>query len=308
MKENEWFHDYVTPDMVQSYSIKEIIYSGRTHYQSVEIIESGGLGRCLTLDGKIQSSEWDEFIYHEALVHPPMITHPHPQRVFIAGGGEGATLREVLAHSSVKAVVMVDIDEEVIDICRRFLPSWHQGSFEDSRLELRFVDARKYLQECVDRGEKFDVIILDLPEPIEEGPAYLLHTKEFYQLVRETLAPDGIISLQAGSSSWGNHRCFTAVVNTLKTAFPLVFPYDTFISSYGGTWGFALASQKLSLPDPTEIDGLISSQLNKPLRFYDSLSHQGLFSLPKHLRQAIDSEKTVITTGQPFSIYQPQSG
>ncbi len=308
MKENEWFHDYVTPDMVQSYSIKEIIYSGRTHYQSVEIIESGGLGRCLILDGKIQSSEWDEFIYHEALVHPPMIAHPHPQRVFIAGGGEGATLREVLAHSSVKAVVMVDIDEEVIDICRRFLPSWHQGSFEDSRLELRFVDARKYLQECVDRGEKFDVIILDLPEPIEEGPAYLLHTREFYQLVRETLVPDGIVSLQAGSSSWGNHRCFTAVVNTLKAAFPLVFPYDTFIPSYGGTWGFALASQKLSLPDPTEIDGLISSRLNKPLRFYDSLSHQGLFSLPKHLRQAIDSEKTVITTGQPFSIYQPQSG
>jgi len=176
MKENEWFHDYVTPDLVQSFRIREEIYSGKTQFQSVEVIESGGLGRCLILDGKIQSSEWDEFIYHEALVHPPMIAHPHPEKVFIAGGGEGATLREVLAHSSVKRVVMVDIDEEVIDISRRFLPSWHQGSFEDSRLELRFVDAIKYLEECVDKGEKFDVVILDLPEPIEEGSAYLLHT------------------------------------------------------------------------------------------------------------------------------------
>jgi len=305
MKENEWFHDYVTPDMVQSYSIKEVTYSGRTQFQSVEIIESGGLGRCLILDGKIQSSEWDEFIYHEALVHPPMIAHPRPERVFIAGGGEGATLREVLAHSSVKRVVMVDIDEEVIDICRRLLPSWHQGSFEDSRLELRFVDARKYLEECVDVGENFDVVILDLPEPIEGGPAYLLHTTEFYQVVREKLAPDGILSLQAGASSWGNHRCFTAIINTLKAVFPLVFPYDTFIPSYGGTWGFALASPKLSPPTAAEVERRIASRIAGGLRFYDGITHQGLFSLPKNLREAIAEEQGVITVDKPFFIYQP---
>ena len=305
MKENEWFHDYVTPDLVQSFRIREEIYSGKTQFQSVEVIESGGLGRCLILDGKIQSSEWDEFIYHEALVHPPMIAHPNPEKVFIAGGGEGATLREVLAHSSVKRVVMVDIDEEVIDISRRFLPSWHQGSFEDSRLELRFVDAIKYLEECVDKSENFDVVILDLPEPIDEGPAYLLHTKEFYQTVRETLAPDGIISLQAGASLWGNHQCFTAIINTLKAVFPLVFPYDAFIPSYGGTWGFALASPKLTPPNPAEVDRKISSRISRSLRFYDGITHQGLFSLPKHLRQAIEEETTVITTEQPFFIYQP---
>lgn len=302
MKENEWFHDYVTPDMVQLHSIKEVIYSGRTQFQSIEIIASGSFGRCLILDGKIQSSEWDEFIYHEALVHPPMIAHPHPERVFIAGGGEGATLREVLAHSSVKGAVMVDIDKEVIDICRRFLPSFHQGSFEDSRLELRFVSAKKYLEECQDR---FDVIILDLPEPIEEGPAYLLHTREFYQVVQEKLAPEGIISLQAGSSAWGNHQCFTAIINTLKAVFPLVSPYETFIPSYGGMWGFALATQKLSPLPPAEVDSKISSRITKGLRFYDGLAHQGLFSLPKYLREAIAEEKRVITTEQPFFIYQP---
>jgi spermidine synthase len=305
MKENEWFHDYVTPDLVQSFRIREEIYSGKTQFQSVEVIESGGLGRCLILDGKIQSSEWDEFIYHEALVHPPMIAHPNPEKVFIAGGGEGATLREVLAHSSVKRAVMVDIDKEVIDISRRFLPSWHQGSFEDSRLELRFVDAIKYLEECIDKGEKFDVVILDLPEPIEEGPAFLLHTKEFYQTVRETLTPDGIISLQAGASLWGNHRCFTAIINTLKAVFPFVFPYDAFIPSYGGTWGFALASQSISPSIPEEVDGRISFRLNKDLKFYDAITHQRLFSLPKHLREAIDQETSVITTGKPFFIYEP---
>ena len=305
MKETEWFHDYVTPDLVQSFRIRMKIRSGKTQFQSFEVIESGGLGRCLILDGKIQSSEWDEFIYHEALVHPPMIAHPNAEKVFIAGGGEGATLREVLAHSSVKRVVMVDIDEAVIDISRRFLPSWHQDSFEDSRLELRFVDAIKYLEECVDKCVKFDVVILDLPEPIEEGPAYLLHTKEFYQTVQETLAPNGIISLQAGASLWGNHQCFTAIINTLKAVFPFVFPYDAFIPSYGGTWGFALASLKLTPPNPAEVDRKISSGISSSLRFYDGITHQGLFSLPKHLRQAIEEETTVITTGQPFFIYQP---
>jgi len=254
------------------------------------------------LDGKIQSSEGDEFIYHEALVHPPMIAHPLPESVFIAGGGEGATLREVLRHSSVKNVVMVDIDNEVIDICRRFLPSFHQGSFEDSRLELHYVDAKGYLEECQAR---FDIIILDLPEPIEEGPACLLHTREFYQLVREKLAPDGILSLQAGYSSWGNHQIFTAIINTLKAVFSLVFPYEAHIPSYGGMWGFALASQKLSLVSPTEVERRISSRIKRDLRFYDGLSHQGMFLLSKNLRQAIVEEKRVITEQEPLFTYQP---
>ncbi|MBA7658538.1 Polyamine aminopropyltransferase [subsurface metagenome] len=154
-------------------------------------------------------------------------------------------------------------------------------------------------------GENFDVVILDLPEPIEGGPAYLLHTTEFYQVVREKLAPDGILSLQAGASSWGNHRCFTAIINTLKAVFPLVFPYDTFIPSYGGTWGFALASPKLSPPTAAEVERRIASRIAGGLRFYDGITHQGLFSLPKNLREAIAEEQGVITVDKPFFIYQP---
>ena len=116
---SKWFYDPVSPNFVQLHAIEDIIYSGKTRFQSVEIIHTSSFGKCLVLDGKIQSSEMDEFIYHEALAHPPMITHPHPETVFIAGGGEGATLREVLAHASVKRAVMVDVDQEAVDICTK---------------------------------------------------------------------------------------------------------------------------------------------------------------------------------------------
>ena len=129
---------------------------------------------------------------------PPMIAHPKPETVFIAGGGEGATLREVLAHKTVKRVVMVDIDKKVPQICQKYLPSLSQGAFDDSRVELLYMDALKYVAET---KEKFDVMILDLTEPLEEGPAYLLFAKEFYQDLSKKLKKGGIMSLQAGATS-----------------------------------------------------------------------------------------------------------
>ena len=302
MKQNEWFRDHVLPDLVQLHRIKQVIYSGKTPYQSVEFAELGPWGRCLILDGKIQSSEWDEAIYHQSLVHPSMIAHPGPRSVFIAGGGEGATLREVLAHDSVERAVMVDLDKDVVELCRRYLPSFHQGSFDDPRVELLFTDAMKYLEGC---DERFDVMILDLPEPIEGGPAYLLSTREFYELVRDRLAEDGTVSLQAGASTWGNHHCFTAVVNTLKKVFPLVFPYEVCVPSYCGMWGFAYASKSLIPPDAAEVDRRIAERIDKELRFYDGLTHHGMFSIPANLRQAIAEEKTIIAVDNPFYIYTP---
>ncbi|MBA7550002.1 Polyamine aminopropyltransferase [subsurface metagenome] len=126
---DKWFYDRVSRNLIQLHSIEEVLYTGQTKFQSAEVIRSGAFGKCLVLDGKIQSSEVDEFIYHEALVQPSMITHPCPETVFIAGGGEGATLREVLSHNTVKRAVMVDIDEEVIAICKKYLPNHSQGSF-----------------------------------------------------------------------------------------------------------------------------------------------------------------------------------
>ncbi len=254
-----WLHDRVTPDLIQSHSIKKYIYSGKTEFQSVSIVDTNAFGICLVLDGKIQSSEYDEFIYHEALVHPAMLVHSCPEKVFIAGGGEGATLREVLSHTSVKKAVMVDIDKEVVDICRRFLPTFHRGSFDDTRVELHFTDARKYLQES---PEKFDVIILDLVEPLEAGPACMLYTREFYQIVRDKLNEGGIVSVQCGASGWVNVQNYCAIVATLKSVFTTVCPYQVYVPAFVDQWGYATASLSLNpaLLSPGTIDVSVSIQ------------------------------------------------
>ena len=296
------FRDHLTPNLTALHSIRERIYSGRTRFQSVEIINTDSFGVCLVLDGKIQSSEADEFIYHEALVHPAMLTHPKPEKVFIAGGGEGATLREVLAHKTVKKAVMVDIDEEVVSICRRFLPSWHQHGFDDRRAELHFVDAREYLEQCSDR---FDVIIIDLVDPLEEGPARLLYTREFYQAVRRKLEPDGIMSVQAESAEWTNLDSFTAIANTLSSVFSIARPYQVHVPSFLGLWGFVSASQSLDPREltPLQIDTRISTRISKEPKSYDGLTHQAVFTIPKHIRQQLAASRRIITDKEPISAY-----
>ncbi len=299
---DKWFYDRVSRDLILLHSIEEVLYSGQTKFQSIEIIRTGSFGKCLVLDGKIQSSEADEFIYHEALVQPAMLTHPCPETIFIAGGGEGATLREILSHNTVKRAVMVDLDEEVIATCKRFLPDHSQGAFEDKRTELHHTDARDYLAKC---KEAFDIVIIDLAEPIEEGPAYLLYTQEFYQLVRERLTANGIISVQAGSASLNELLSFSAVYNTLKSVFPIVCPYQIDIPSFGGPWGFCLASLNLDpIMSPDEIDSRIPARSLNSLKFYDGLSHQAMFSLPKHLRTELSRQTRLITDNEPLYIYQ----
>jgi len=299
---DKWLYDRISEYFIQLHSIEEVLYAGQTKFQSVEIIRSGSFGKCLVLDGKIQSTEVDEFIYHEALVQPSLITHPCPETVFIAGGGEGATLREVLSHKTVKRAVMVDIDEEVTALCKEYLPNHSQGAFEDRRTELYHVDARDYLAKC---GAKFDVIIIDLPDPIEEGPAYLLYTKEFYQMARDRLTNDGIICVQAGAATLTELLNFTAVNNTLKSVFPIVSPYKVDMPCFGGPWGFCLASLSLDplLLSPAEIDNRIAARSLTGLKSYDGLTHQGIFSLPKYLRDALSGQKRLITDNEPLFIY-----
>jgi len=300
---DKWFYDRVSRNLIQLHSIEEVLYTGQSKFQSIQIIGTGSFGKCLVLDGKIQSSEVDEFIYHEALVQPAMIIHPCPETVFIAGGGEGATIREVLSHNTVKRAVMVDIDEEVVAICQKFLPNHSRGSFEDRRSELHHVDARDYL---ANSEELFDIIIIDLPDPIEEGPAYLLYTQEFYQLVRHRLTANGIITVQAGSAAWTELLNFTAVSNTLKSVFPIVCPYQVDVPSFGGPWGFCLASLNLNpiLLSVTEVDDRISARALTGLKFYDGLTHQGMFSLPKHLRVELSKQTSLITDNEPLYIYR----
>ena len=299
---HKWFHDYISPDLTMLHSVKDEIYSGRSKFQTIGIIDSGSFGICLILDGKIQSSEMDEFIYHEALVHPAMLTHPKPEKIFIAGGGEGATLREVLAHRTVQKAIMVDIDEEVVAVCRRYLPSFHQNSFDDSRVELHFADARKYLEESSD---KFDVIIIDLVDPLAKGPARLLYTQEFYKIVKQRLQPDGVISVQSESAGLADLQNFTAIVHTLGTTFSKTRPYQINMPSFTDLWGFTCASQG---PDPSaltaeEIDNRISARISKELKAYDGLTHQAMFTFPKHIRQQLAATQRIITDKEPIFTY-----
>jgi spermidine synthase len=299
---NLWFHDTISPYFVQMHGVRDIMYSGRTRFQLVQIVETASFGKCLILDGKLQSSEKDEFIYHEALVHPALITHPGPANVFIAGGGEGATLREALRHRLVERVVMVDIDQEAVDICRRLLPSLNQQSFDDRRAHIFYLDAKEYL---ANSKEQFDVMILDLTDPIEEGLSYLLYTKEFYRVAEERLAPRGILCVQAGSCNWGETGVYLAVHSTLRSVFSNVSPYQAHVPSFGGEWGFILASQDQELNPVTlsaeEVDGQISTRLSSELQFYDGLCHRGMFCLPLYLRRDISRSHTVIANDVPLA-------
>ncbi len=296
---DKWFFDRISRNLMQLHAVEETIYSGRTKFQKIEIMRTGAFGKCLVLDSKIQSSEFDEFVYHEAVVHPALITHPNPERVFIAGGGEGATLREVLAHGSVRRAVMIDIDADVIDVCRKYLPEYSRGAFDDRRTELRHEDARAYLENS---RESFDAIVIDLTEPIEEGPAYLLYTKEFYRMVSERLTPNGVMSVQAGCASMVELLNFSAVYQTLKSVFPAVLPYQADIPSFGGPWGFCLASRSIVPPSPAEIDRRISARGLK-LKYYDGTSHQYMFSVPRPLRQYLEAQTRTITDNEPLYIY-----
>ena len=297
-----WLHDEISPNLIQLHHIKQVLYSGQTEYQSIEIIDTDSFGLCLVLDGKIQSSEKDEFIYHETLVHPCMISHRNPERVLIAGGGEGATAREVLAHTTVKQVTMIDIDNQVIDICRRFLPSIHQGAFDDPRVAIYYDDARKWLDET---SEIFDVIILDLVEPLEDSPAYLLYTQEFYTIVKQKLAPDGIMCVQSGAAGWTNHENFIAINHTLGSVFSIVSPFQIYVPSFVDMWGFHIASQNSNPAGmrAEEVDGKISKVLTKELKSYDGISHRALFTLPLHLRNALSREKRISTDSNPIFVY-----
>lgn len=299
---DNWLSEKISDNLVYRNRIKDVLYEGETKYQAIRIVRCYSLGVCLVLDDKLQSCEKDEFIYHEAIVHPALVAHPEPRKVFIAGGGEGGTLREVLRHKTVDRVVMVDIDAEVTALCKTYLPGESQGAFEDPRAEVHHVDARGFLENSSDR---YDVIIIDLPDPIEEGPAYRLFTKEFYELVLERLTDDGIISVQAGSTSLTELLNFTSVFNTLKSVFPFVFGCTTNIPCLGVPWGFCIASRTLDLSrvPASEIEERIAARSLNELKFYDGTSHLGMFNLPKYVRGAISRQTRIITDDKPLYLY-----
>jgi spermidine synthase len=297
----KWFFETTTPVEGHAHAIVRTLFSLRTEFQQMEILETASYGKCLVLDGRIQSSVADDFIYHETLVHPAMIVHPHPESALVIGGGEGATLREILRYPSIRRAVMVDIDRAVVAACRVHLPEMHRGAFDDPRVELRHEDARAWLQGTSDR---FDVAIVDLTEPLEAGPACLLFTREFYRAIGDHLTPRGTLALQAGMTKLGELEFYTAMARTIASVFPHVAPYQSFIPCFGTPWGFIVAGKRDDprALTPVEVDARVAERVKGALQFYDGLAHQHMLSLPVFLREALACCTRVVTDAEPLIV------
>jgi spermidine synthase len=289
-----WYSELETdPDEVYLFAVNKTVLMARTSIQNVEILETPAWGKVLVLDGLVQSASEDEYVYHEALIHPGMLAHLGPREVLVIGGGEGATLREILSHKSVERVTMVDIDGELVEICKNHLPEWHAGSFDDPRTEVLIGDGRAFL-ENTDRT--FDVIVCDITDFLDHGPALRLYTREFYQLIASRLNPDGILVVQALETGCSDPEEHAMLARTIREVFPIVRSYLAFVPSFGFTWGFLTASITVDpgLLTAQEVDQRIADRLDltpRPpyeeegdLGFYDGQTHVGMFSLPKDLR------------------------
>lgn len=279
---SQWYIDQNGPDQLHCFGIKRVLVDYQSPVQRIQIIEIESLGKCLLIDGRIQSAEKDEFIYHEALVHPPLLLHPHPRKVLVLGVGEGATIRELLKYDHLK-ITGVDIDSEMIDFSRKYLQAWHQGALNHPHFQLVLQDGWDFMEQT---EELFDVIIMDLPEPYPDTPAYRLYTAEFYRMAAERLTADGILVTQGETTRPGQEDHHFFIKNNLSAVFKNTFSYQTYIPSFDSSWGFLLAVKNHLDPFlPAEhIDRLIREKIKGQLRFYDGQTHLSMFYLPRHLR------------------------
>lgn len=281
-------------DQVHAFRVRRVLHSGRTAYAQAEVVDTYAYGKMLALDGQAQSAAADEAAYHETLVAPAFVLSAQPLRsVAILGGGEGATLREVLRFTEVERCVMVDIDAELVDLCRRSMPEWSAGAFEDPRAALHFGDARSFLEHALRAGDRYDLILCDLPEAEVGGPLQRLYSRAFFDLARRCLTLTGLCAGQIGSlqtppSVLGPSRILaTAALGGSAQV------YARFIPSYWGEWLFTILGPGLTGDPATLSPAHIDEQLARrrssswPCATYDGLTHQRLFALPKDLRHAL---------------------
>jgi len=240
------------------------------------------------------------------------------KRAFIGGGGELATARELLHYASLEEVVMVELDKMVVDTSLAHLPTWSNGCFEDPRLQIHYSDAYAWLNRSDAETGTFDIIVMDIADPVEAGPGVQLYTREFYQLAKRKLRPGGVLVTQSGPAGLLNHDdCFTAISRTLSTVFEHILPYTADVPSFGSTWGFTLAFDApgalgSSLTDEevaarafAEIPSvqlqtrLASRTDTSRLRHFDEITHRSMFSLPKYLRTVLAAEERLITKASP---------
>ncbi len=262
--------EYHTASSGIFFKAKRLLYRRSSPYQKIEVIDNEHFGKILILDGLIQTTEKDEFYYHEMLIHPALVCHPSPQSLLIIGGGDGGALKETLRYP-VRSVCMVEIDCQVIDACRTFFP-WLSSSLKDNRAELVIADGRKFIEET---ERKFDVVLIDSSDPV--GPSVSLHERKFYKNLKRCLNPNGIVAAQVGSPFF-YQESIEKKNSFLKKLFRFVRFYTGPIPTYpGGSWCYVFLADDVQ---PFQVKRIPPSGL----KYFNLEIHRAAFSLPNFLK------------------------
>jgi spermidine synthase len=280
-----WYVEEFTVSEQHHHAVDEVYYSGRSRFQQIAVLRSPIFGKMLVIDGDTQSAAADERIYHEALVHPALAGARERRRVLILGGGEGATLREVLRSPDVEQCTMVDIDALVVDLAKRFLPEWSDGAFDDARARVVVGDALEYMRSDTQR---YGVIVSDLTEPLADSPSHPLFNDRVFELIKSRLEDGGVYVLQASTGAAINGALHCKMARTLRRHYSHVTSFVTHVPAFDTEWAFLACSDGVDLArlEAATIDRYCS-QLRGESFFYDGVTHRRLFALPLYLRRML---------------------
>jgi spermidine synthase len=288
MPKTEMWHWYVeefSPAEQHHHAIDGLYYSGRSEFQQIAVLHSPLFGKMLVIDGDTQSSQADERIYHETLVHPALAGAADRSNVLILGGGEGATLREVLRCGEVTRCTMVDIDSLVVELSKKFLVEWSQGAFDDARARVIVADALEFMRTD---AASYGVILSDLTEPLPDSPSNPLFNDGVFELIKSRLADGGIYVLQASTGAAVNAQLHCKMARTLRRHYRHVVSFVTHVPAFDTEWAFLACSDSIDLAElgVDRIDAYCS-QLSGESFFYDAITHRRLFALPLYLRRML---------------------
>jgi spermidine synthase len=302
--EDEYYIEDLSPTHQRCVKLRGRVYSASSAFQRIEVVDTYDYGRALILDGTIQATERDTFIYHEVLAHPPLLMQEEPAEVLVIGGGDGGIIVELLKHPSVKRVVAVEVDGMVVDASREYLQGICGDAWDDPRAELHIGDGRKYIEES--RG-RFDAIILDLTDPI--GPSTSLYTREAYGYLADRLTDTGVVATHAGG--WFHHpKVSGSVVATLRSVFRHVQVFPVHVSSYGMELAFAYASPNVdigSFTGETFAARYTALSASAEIRYVSGDFVQRIAFQPALMQEALRSSDRVSTDADPleFTDYYP---
>ncbi|MBP0997617.1 polyamine aminopropyltransferase [Serratia fonticola] len=284
MTQKEIWYETLHANFGQYFSVEQVLYREKTEHQDLVIFENPVLGRVMALDGVVQTTERDEFIYHEMMTHVPLLAHGQARKVLIIGGGDGAMLREVCRHQGVEQITMVEIDAGVVEFCRQYLPNHNAGAYDDPRFKLVIDDGVNFVSQS---DEKFDVIISDCTDPI--GPGESLFTSAFYEGCARCLNEGGIFVAQNGVCFLQQDEAVNSHTKLSQYFNDVSFYQAAIPTYYGGIMTFAWASQNPALRqlDVTTLQQRFH-QSGLDYRYYNPAIHAGSFALPQYLLNALN--------------------